>query len=215
MEQTDIWSINPSTSDTFFKTAATVTGGVYPRALTLTNTDPVVSKEGAGYQIIITSGGNDSGITFTINGAVVGELNDKVPAASTPEVLAGPDGTPTTVTSAHYYSRIDSIVVSAAVGGATTIAIGTTGALALPRCRIKGFYIVGGGTAGSLKANIWSFATGSAVDQGNILDISTPAGATLTQFLSLPGQGILTGRQQNDYAVVTAAVLTDYTLFCG
>jgi hypothetical protein len=72
---------------------------------------------------------------------------------------------------------------------------------------------------GSLKVNIWSFATGSAVDQGNILDISTPTGATLTQFLSLPGQGILTGRQQNDYAVVTddtgATDLTDYTLFCG
>ena len=222
MEQTDIWSINPSTSDTFFKTAATVTGGVYPRALTLTNTDPVVSKEGAGYQIIITSGGNDSGITFTINGAVVGELNNKVPSAAAttagvPEVIQGVTGG--TVTSAHYYSRIDSIVVSAAVGGATTIAIGTTGALALPRCRIKGFYIIGGTGTGSLKANIWSYATGTAVDTGNILDISTPTGATLTQFLSLPGQGILTGKQQNDYTVVTddegAAVLTDYTLFCG
>jgi hypothetical protein len=87
MEQTDIWSISPSTSATFFKTAATVTGGTFPRALTLTNTDPVVAKEGAGYKVIITSGGNDSGITFTINGAVVGELNNKVPAASTPEVL--------------------------------------------------------------------------------------------------------------------------------
>ena len=222
MEQTDIWSINPSTSDTFFKTAATVTGGVYPRALTLTNTDPVVSKEGAGYQIIITSGGNDSGITFTINGAVVGELNNKVPSAAAttagvPEVLTGPDGTPTTVTSAHYYSRIDSIVISGAAAG--TVAVGTVGSLALPRCRIKGFYIIGGTGTGSLKANIWSYATGTAVDTGNILDISTPTGATLTQFLSLPGQGILTGKQQNDYTVVTddegAAVLTDYTLFCG
>jgi|TARA_R110000751_G_scaffold223206_1_gene325392 hypothetical protein len=211
MEQTDIWSISPSTSATFFKTAATVTGGTFPRALTLTNTDPVVAKEGAGYKVIITSGGNDSGITFTINGAVVGELNNKVPAASTPEVLTG--GNVTSVTSAYFYSRIDSITISAAAAG--TVAVGTTGDLALPRVRIKGFYLVGGAGAGSLKTNIWSFATGSAVDQGNILDITTPAGATLTQFLSLPGQGILTGRQQNDYAVVTAAVLTDYTLFCG
>jgi len=211
MEQTDIWSISPSTSATFFKTAATVTGDTFPRALTLTNTDPVVAKEGAGYKVIITSGGNDSGITFTINGAVVGELNNKVPAASTPEVLTG--GNVTSVTSAYFYSRIDSITISAAAAG--TVAVGTTGDLALPRVRIKGFYLVGGAGAGSLKTNIWSFATGSAVDQGNILDITTPAGATLTQFLSLPGQGILTGRQQNDYAVVTAAVLTDYTLFCG
>ena len=218
MEQTDIWSINPSTSTTQFLAATDVTGGVFPRALSLVaGSTPTVAKEGAGYQLIFTCVGAVTS-TFTINGAVVGELNNKVPSAAAttagvPEVIQGVTGG--TVTSAHYYSRIDSIVVSAAVGGATTIAIGTTGALALPRCRIKGFYIVGGGTAGSLKANIWSFATGSAVDQGNILDISTPAGATLTQFLSLPGQGILTGRQQNDYAVVTAAVLTDYTLFCG
>jgi len=211
MEQTDIWSISPSTSATFFKTAATVTGGTFPRALTLTNTDPVVAKEGAGYKVIITSGGNDSGITFTINGAVVGELNNKVPAASTPEVLFG--GNTTSVTSAYFYSRIDSITISAAAAG--TVAVGTTGDLALPRVRIKGFYLVGDATAGSLKTNIWSFATGSAVDQGNILDITTPAGATLTQFLSLPGQGILTGRQQNDYAVVVPTNLTDYTLFCG
>ena len=218
MEQTDIWSINPSTSTTQFLAATDVTGGVFPRALSLVaGSTPTVAKEGAGYQLIFTCVGAVTS-TFTINGAVVGELNNKVPSAAAttagvPEVLTGPDGTPTTVTSAHYYSRIDSIVISGAAAG--TVAVGTTGELALPRCRIKGFYIVGGAGTGSLKANIWSYATGAAVDTGNILDISTPSGATLTQFLSLPGQGILTGRQQNDYAVVTAAVLTDYTLFCG
>ena len=104
MEQTDIWSINPSTSATFFKTAATVTGGVYPRALILDNTNPVVAKEGAGYKVIITSGGNDSGITFTINGAIVGQLTEQgqVPNPNNPEVLTGPDGTPTTVTSTYF-----------------------------------------------------------------------------------------------------------------
>ena len=212
MEQTDIWSINPSTSATFFKTAAVVTGGVFPRALTLTNTDPVVAKEGAGYQITITSAGNDSGITFTINGAVVGELNNKVPGPTPlPEVLAG--GNAGAVTSANFYSRIDSITISAAAAG--TVAVGTTGNLALPRCRIKGFYVLCGAGAGSLKINRWSWATGAAVDQGTILDITTPGGATLTQFLSLPGQGILTGQQVNDFAVATLAASTDYTLFCG
>ena len=218
MEQTDIWSINPSTSTTQFLAATDVTGGVFPRALSLVaGSTPTVAKEGAGYQLIFTFVGAVTA-DFTINGAIVGELNNKVPSAAAttagvPEVIEGITGG--TVTSAHFYSRIDSIVVDAAVGGATTVAIGTTGDLALPRCRIKGFYIVGGAGTGSLKANIWSYATGAAVDTGNILDISTPSGATLTQFLSLPGQGILTGRQQNDYAVVTAAVLTDYTLFCG
>ena len=216
MEQTDIWSINPSTSATFFKTAATVTGGVYPQALVLTNTNPVVAKEGAGYKVIITSGGNDSGITFTINGAIVGQLTEQgqVPNPNNPEVLTGPDGTPTTVTSTYFYSRVDSIVISGAAAG--TVAVGTTGDLALPRCRIKGFYVLGDGDAGSLKINRFSYTTSAypTVAVESLLDITTPAGATLTQFLSLPGQGILTGQQHNDFAVVTLDG-ADYSLFCG
>ena len=215
MEQTDIWSINPSTSATFFKTAATVTGGVYPQALVLTNTNPVVAKEGAGYKVIITSAGNDSGITFTINGAIVGQLTEQgqVPNPNNPEVLAG--GNAGAVTSAYFYSRVDSIVISAAAAG--TVSVGTTGDLALPRCRIKGFYILSAAGAGSLKVNRFSYTTSAypTVAVESLLDITTPAGATLTQFLSLPGQGILTGQQHNDFAVVTLATSTDYTLFCG
>ena len=215
MEQTDIWSINPSTSATFFKTAAVVTGGVFPRALTLTNTNPVVAKEGAGYKVIITSAGNDSGITFTINGAIVGQLTQQgqVPNPNNPEVLAG--GNAGAVTSAYFYSRVDSIVISAAAAG--TVSVGTTGDLALPRCRIKGFYILSAAGAGSLKVDRFSYTTSAypTVAVESLLDITTPAGATLTQFLSLPGQGILTGQQHNDFAVVTLATSTDYTLFCG
>ena len=215
MEQTDIWSINPSTSATFFKTAAVVTGGAFPRALTLTNTNPVVAKEGAGYKVIITSAGNDSGITFTINGAIVGQLTEQgqVPNPNNPEVLAG--GNAGAVTSAYFYSRVDSIVISAAAAG--TVSVGTTGDLALPRCRIKGFYILSAAGAGSLKVDRFSYTTSAypTVAVESLLDITTPAGATLTQFLSLPGQGILTGQQHNDFAVVTLATSTDYTLFCG
>ena len=215
MEQTDIWSINPSTSATFFKTAAVVTGGAFPRALTLTNTNPVVAKEGAGYKVIITSAGNDSGITFTINGAIVGQLTQQgqVPNPNNPEVLAG--GNAGAVTSAYFYSRVDSIVISAAAAG--TVSVGTTGDLALPRCRIKGFYILSAAGAGSLKVDRFSYTTSAypTVAVESLLDITTPAGATLTQFLSLPGQGILTGQQQNDFAVVTLTTSTDYTLFCG
>ena len=219
MEQTDIWSINPSTSATFFKTAAVVTGGVFPRALTLTNTDPVVAKEGAGYRLVFTSAGNDSGITFTINGAVVGNLNPQgASSINYPEVITG--GNAGAVNSVYYYSRIDSIVISGAAAG--TLSVGTTGSLALPRCRVKGFYIVGGAGAGSLKIDRHTHTvtpgTPTTVTPGiadNVLDVTTPAGATLTQFLSLPGQGILTGQQQNDFGVVVATAITDYTLFCG
>jgi hypothetical protein len=218
MEQTDIWSINPSTSATFFKTAATVTGGVFPRALTLTNTNPVVAKEGAGYRLVFTSAGNDSGITFTINGTVVGNLVDGPSSVNYPEVITG--GNAGAVNSVYYYSRIDSIEISAAAAG--TLSVGTTGSLALPRCRVKGFYVVGGAGAGSLKidrhTHTVTAGTPTTVTPGiadNILDVTTPAGATLTQFLSLPGQGILTGQQQNDFSVVVATATTDYTLFCG
>ena len=214
MEQTDIWSINPSTSATFFKTAATVTGGVYPQALVLSNTNPVVAKEGAGYKVIITTTADDSGKTYTINGAIVGQLTEQgqVPNPNNPEVLAAPNNN--TVTSVYFYSRIDSIVISAAAAG--DVSVGTVGDLALPRCRIKGFYILGDAATGSLKVNRFSYTTSAypTVAVESLLDISTPAGATLTQFLSLPGQGILTGQQQNDFAVVTLDG-ADYSLFCG
>jgi hypothetical protein len=214
MEQTDIWSINPSTSATFFKTEGTVTGGVFPRALVFTNTNPVVAKEGAGYKVIITTTADDSGKTYTINGAIVGQLTElgQVPNPNNPEVLTGPNNT--TVTSTYFYSRIDSIVISAAAAG--DVSVGTTGDLALPRCRIKGFYVLGDAGAGSLKINRFSYTTSAypTVAVESLLDITTPAGATLTQFLTLPGQGILTGQQHNDFAVVTLDG-ADYSLFCG
>lgn len=229
MEQTDIWSINPSTSATFLRAATDVTGGAFPRALVLkANTlvpgsPPVLAKDGAGYRLVFTSEAGtagDTGITFTINGAVVGALDGH--SASTvnyPEVVTGA-AAGAAVNSVYYYSRIDSIVISGAAAG--TLTVGTTGSLALPRCRVKGFYIVGGAGAGSLKIDrhTWTTTPGvpTTVTPGiaiNVLDISTPAGATLTQFLSLPGQGILTGQQSTDFAVVVATAITDYTLFCG
>ena len=162
----------------------------------------------------------DTGITFTINGAVVGALDGH--SASTvnyPEVVTGA-AAGAAVNSVYYYSRIDSIVISGAAAG--TLSVGTTGSLALPRCRVKGFYIVGGAGAGSLKIDrhTWTTTPGAptTVTPGiavNVLDITTPAGATLTQFLSLPGQGILTGQQPTDFSVVVDTAITDYTLFCG
>jgi hypothetical protein len=177
---------------------------------------------------VFTSVGNDSGITFTINGTVVGNLVDGPSSVNYPEVVTG--GNAGAVNSVYYYSRIDSIVISGAAAG--TVAVGTVGSLALPRCRVKGFYIVGGAGAGSLKIDRHTHTTNlgtvttvppassvhTSITPGianNILDVTTPAGATLTQFLSLPGQGILTGQQQNDFSVVVDTGLTDYTLFCG
>jgi len=229
MEQTDIWSINPSTSATFLRAATDVTGGAFPRALVLkANTvvpgsPPILAKDGAGYRLVFTSEGGtagDTGITFTINGSVVGALDaNSASTVNYPEVVTGA-AAGAAVNSVYYYSRIDSIVISGAAAG--TLSVGTTGSLALPRCRVKGFYIVGGAGAGSLKIDrhTWTTTPGATttVTPGiaiNVLDVTTPAGATLTQFLSLPGQGILTGQQPTDFAVVVATAITDYTLFCG
>jgi hypothetical protein len=168
---------------------------------------------------VFTSAGDDRGITFTINGSVVGALDGHSPSTvNYPEVVTG--GNAGAVNSVYYYSRIDSIVISGAAAG--TLTVGTTGSLALPRCRVKGFYVISAAGAGSLKIDRHTHTvtpgTPTTVTPGiaeNILDVTTPAGATLTQFLSLPGQGILTGKQQNDFAVVVATALTDFTLFCG
>ncbi len=197
--QGDIWAVNPSTSATFYRAAATITGA---GDVTLTTTD--AGPNGIGYKIIITSAGDDTGITFTISGTKVGDLTGHAP---TVEVLTGVSGA--AVTSTNYWASDISIVASGASAG--DVSIGTTGDVALPRTRVKGFYIVCGATAGSLKVNINGLTTGN----NTVFDVSTPAGATLVQDLQLPGNGILTARQNNDYAVVVPTNLTDYTLFCG
>lgn len=197
--QGDIWAVNPSTSATFYRAAATITGA---GDVTLTTTD--AGPNGIGYKIIITSAGDDTGITFTITGTKVGDLTGHAP---TVEVLTGVSGD--AVTSTNYWASDISIVASGASAG--TVSIGTTGDVALPRTRVKGFYVVCGATAGSLKVNINGLTTGN----NTVFDVSTPAGATLVQDLLLAGNGILTARQNNDYAVVVPTNLTDYTLFCG
>jgi hypothetical protein len=197
--QGDIWAVNPSTSATFYRAAAAIAGA---GDVTLTTTD--AGPNGIGYKIIITSAGDDTGITFTITGTKVGDLTGHAP---TVEVLTGVSGD--AVTSTNYWASDISIVASGASAG--DVSIGTTGDVALPRTRVKGFYIVCGATAGSLKVNINGLTTGN----NTVFDVSTPAGATLVQDLLLPGNGILTARQNNDYAVVVPTNLTDYTLFCG
>jgi len=191
----DIWSINPSTSSTYYRAAAAIGSA---GSLTLLKND--AADNGAGYLVSITSDGNDVGLTFTITGIKVG---DTISGKTTTEDVTGPNTT--TVTSTNYWAYVSSISVSGT--SVNNVSIGTSGSLALPRTRLKAFYVVCGSSAGSLDISI----NGSS----SIFNISTPAGVTITQDLILPGDGILTARQQSDYSVVTATNLTDYTLFCG
>ena len=80
-----------------------------------------------------------------------------------------------------------------------------TGALSLGSCRIKGIYWVCGAAAGSISLkNGGSGAT-------EYIKLDTAAGATLTGYLLLPGEGVLF--QSDPYLTLTNA--TSVTIFYG
>jgi len=193
----DIWAVTPSTSATYYRAAASIAGA---GALTLLTQD--AGPNGVGYKVRFTSAGDDQGITFTIVGIKVGDLSGKF----TTEVVTGADTS--TADSSNFYAYIESITASGASAG--NVSIGTTGSIALPRTRLKGFYYLASGTAGSIKLNL------NSTSGAELLNLSTPASATGTQDMFLPGMGILTTRSNNtDFSILTVTNVTDVTLFCG
>jgi len=195
--QYDVWAVTPATDDAYYRANAAVAGA---GALSLLANS--VGPNGYGYKLVITSAGDDSGITFTVTGIKVGDLTNTVVT----EVITGANAG--TASSANYYARVDSIVASGASAG--NVKIGTTGSLALPRTRIKGLYWVGTATAGSVKVNVNGLASQL------ILQINTPAAATAVNSLYMAAEGILTTRgSQQDYAVVTLTDVAYATLICG
>ena len=193
----DIWAVTPSTSATYYRAAASIAGA---GALTLLTQD--AGPNGVGYKVRITSAGDDRGITFTIVGIKVGDLTGKF----TTEVVTGANAS--TADSTNFYAYIESITASGASAG--NVSIGTTGSIALPRTRLKGFYYLASGTAGSIKLNL------NSTSGAELLNLSTPASATGTQDMFLPGMGILTTRSNNtDFSILTVTNVTDVTLFCG
>jgi hypothetical protein len=195
--QYDVWAVTPATDDALYRANASIAGaGSLPL---LTNT---VGPNGYGYKVIITSAGDDSGITFTITGIKVGDLT----CTTVSEVVTGPNAT--TATSTNYWARVDSIVASGASAG--NVKIGTTGSLALPRTRIKGLYYVGTGSAGSVKFNT------NGLSSALRLQVNTPASALAVNSLYMAAEGILTTLGTNqDYCVVTLTNVTFCTIICG
>ena len=193
----DVWAITPSISATLYRAAASISGA---GALTLLTNDAGVN--GIGYKVIITSAGDDSGDTFTIVGQKVGDLT----GTATTEVVTGADTA--AATSTNFYSYIQSITASGASAG--NVSIGTTGSLALPRTRIRGFQYVGNSSAGSVVFNL------NSTSGAELLKVNTPASATVTQQMSIPGAGILTTRSNNtDFAIMTLTNVALITVFCG
>ncbi len=195
--QYDVWAVTPATDDALYRANASIAGA---GALSLLTNS--VGPNGYGYKIVITSAGDDTGITFTITGIKVGDLTNTVVS----EVVTGANAT--TAISSNYYSRVDSITASGASAG--NVKIGTTGSLALPRTRVKGLYFVGTATAGTIKFNI------NGLSSQLILQINTPASAIQTSSLYMAAEGILTTRSTaQDYCVVTLTDVTYTTIICG
>ena len=195
--QYDIWAINPDPDDDILRTNASIAAA---GALTLLTTS--VSPYGTGYKIGITSAGNDSGITFTIVGIKVGDLT----GANTTEVVTGANVG--VATSANFYTVVSRITASGASAG--NVKIGSVGSLALPRTRIKGLYYVATASAGSIKFNL-NGSTGAL-----LLQVDTPTGTAFSDSIIIPGEGILTTRNnRTDFAVMTLSEITSVTVFCG
>jgi hypothetical protein len=195
--QYDVWSVTPETDDEYYFADASIADA---GALSLlANT---VGPYGYGYKLVITSAGDDTGITFTITGLKVGDLSGAV----TTEVVTGANAS--TATSVNFYARVDSIVASGA--SASTVKIGTTGNLALPRCRVKGLYYVASATPGTVKINRNSLASDL------LLQINTPGNEDVVNSLYMPAEGILTTRGGlADYSEVTLTNVSFVTLLCG
>jgi hypothetical protein len=199
---TDIWAVTPSYSATLFRAAAAIAGA---GAITLITSQPL--DNGAGYKPIFTCAGDATAATFTIVGYIVGDLTN----TPTTETVAGLNAD--IATSVNYYSLITSISSDAAV--ATNVSIGTliTDGVALPRCRLRGFYFIATTGAGSIALTL----DGTASSDRTLLNVATPA-VVQSQQMSLPGDGILiagSAALSSFGVVVNTAAVTSISVFCS
>lgn len=192
--QYDVWAVSPDSNDDYFFASGSASG-----TLSLLAND--VGLNGTGYKVSITSSGVDSNKTFTIRGVVVGAVGyDGVVTESVTGPSAG------VVYSTNYYTRVNSVAISATSTG--NIKIGYGGDLAFPRTRIKGVYFVSNGSSGSI---VFTAKPSNKV----ILNLAVPSG-TLSQDIMIPPEGILTTKSGNgDFAVMTLTNLTHATVICG
>jgi hypothetical protein len=198
MAQYDVWAVNPTSDDAYFRASATIaaSGSI---ALLKTN----VGQYGTGYKVSITSNGADANKTFTITGVKVGaEGYDGIVTES----VTGPSAS--VVYSTNYYTSINSISVSAASAGGVKIGYG--GDLAFPRTRIKQVLYVAAGTAGSITFT-------AQPNNTVILKLFTPADGTANDAM-VPPEGILTTKSNSgrgDIAVMTLDQVSKVTVICG
>ena len=196
MAQYDIWAVNPTSDDDYFRTSATIAAS---GSIALLAND--VGQYGTGYKVSITSDGADANKTFTITGVKVGATGyDGVVT----ETVTGPSAT--VVYSTNYYTRVNSISISAASTGG--IKIGYGGDLAFPRTRIKGVFYIASSVAGSI---IFT----AKPNNTTLLKVFTPADSTANDAM-IPPEGILTTKSNTqDFAVMTLDQVSKVTVLCG
>jgi hypothetical protein len=196
MAQYDIWAVNPTSDDDYFRTSATIAAS---GNIALLAND--VGQYGTGYKVSITSDGADANKTFTITGVVVGATGyDGVVT----ETVTGPSAT--VVYSTNYYTRVNSISISAASTGG--IKIGYGGDLAFPRTRIKGVFYIASSVAGSITFT-------AKPNNTTLLKVFTPADSTANDAM-IPPEGILTTKSNTqDFAVMTLDQVSKVTVLCG
>jgi hypothetical protein len=196
MAQYDIWAVNPTSDDDYFRTSATIAAS---GSIALLAND--VGQYGTGYKVSITSDGADANKTFTVTGVKVGATGyDGVVT----ETVTGPSAT--VVYSTNYYTRVNSISISAASTGG--IKIGYGGDLAFPRTRIKQVIYVASSVAGSITFT-------AKPNNTTLLKIFTPADSTANDSM-IPPEGILTTKSgNNDFAVLTLDQVSKVTVLCG
>lgn len=192
--QYDVWAVSPESDDDYFFASGTASG-----TLSLLAND--LGYNGTGYQVSITSDGADADKTFTVTGVKVGAVGyDGVVTES----VTGPSAT--VVYSTNYYTRVDSVAISASSTG--NIKVGYGGDLAFPRTRIKGVYFVSNGASGSVVFT-------AKPNDTTILKLAVASG-TLSQDMIIPGEGILTTKSKNgDFAIMTLTNVTNATVVCG
>ena len=196
MAQYDVWAVNPTSDDDYFRTSATIAAS---GNIALLAND--VGQYGTGYKVSITSDGADANKTFTITGVVVGATGYN---GVVTETVTGPSAT--VAYSANYYTRVNSISISAASTGG--IKIGYGGDLAFPRTRIKQVIYVASSVAGSITFT-------AKPNNTTLLKIFTPADSTANDSM-IPPEGILTTKSgNNDFAIMTLDQVSKVTVLCG
>jgi hypothetical protein len=205
MSRENTWAVRPAAANTaYFRVAATHGASA---SLTLLKTDFVSAGaiNAAGYKVSFTTSADitANATAWIITGVAVGQMS-----GTTTETVTGP-ASATTVSSNTYWARVDTIVATGTGGGssgAVTVAVGFSGGLALPRCRIHGVHFVGAAAAGTI------VITSNGTSGTEILGIDTPASATISQYVNT--NSIPVGRSApTDYGVVTMTQVTKVTLF--